>query len=222
MNVLVVVAHPDDEVLGCGGTILKHVRKGDSVTVVFMTNGVGARAANNGQVDEKKRRKMSAEACEIMGVERVIEFNFPDNQMDSVPLLSVIRSLEEVLKEAMYEVVYTHFHGDLNVDHRIVSKAVLTACRPTPGGSVKAIYGFEVISSTEWSFASNDAFHPNMFVDITHEYQGKLAAFDAYAEEMRGAPHARSRENLESQCVIRGSSVGVRHAEGFVVYRVLQ
>ena len=149
-KILVVAAHADDETLGCGGTIARHVSEGDTVHVMIMTNGVGAR----GDGDEKaikERQEAFHKAMSILGVQKTYENDFPDNRMDTFPLLEITQSVEKVIKKIEPSIVYTHHYGDLNIDHQITHKAVITACRPIPQSSVKEIYSFEVLSSTEWS-----------------------------------------------------------------------
>lgn len=169
--VLVVAAHADDEVLGCGGTIAKHATSGDKVYVVFMTNGVGSR---NAKIDEiKHRKKASEEAAKILGVSLTKQFDFPDNKMDTVALLDVIQSIEDVISKLQPEIIYTHHIGDLNIDHQITHKAVMTACRPQPDCCVKEIYSFEVPSSTEWQTLGYSTFIPNAYIDISEQAEIK-------------------------------------------------
>lgn len=141
--------------------------------------------------------------------------------MDSVPLLEIVQKLEPIIREVQPSVVYTHHHGDLNIDHRLTHAAVMTACRPVPGSSVREIYGFEVLSSTEWATQKSLSFLPDYFVDITHQLRIKLDALGVYAEEMRNPPHSRSMAHAEVLAHHRGYSVGVDAAEAFEVYRII-
>jgi len=218
-SVLVVAAHPDDEVLGCGGTIAKHVANGDEVHAVFMTNGVGSR---NEDLDTAHRRKLAEQvSSKILGVESAGYYDFPDNQMDSVPLLDVTKSVECVVGALKPDIIYTHHVGDLNIDHQITHKAVVTACRPQPDFCVKEIYAFEVLSSTEWQTPGLMPFIPNVFVDITDFIGIKNKALVAYIDEMRQPPHSRSIDTSIKLSEVRGSSVGVRHAEAFSLVRLI-
>ncbi len=219
-NVLVVAAHPDDEVLGCGGTIARHIENGDKVSVVFMSDGVNSRA-NVKDNEEDERRECAKKASEILGAQPPRFLNFPDNRMDSVALLDIVQSLEAVIEEIYPEVIYTHHIGDLNIDHQVTSQAVMTACRPLPNSCIREIYSFEVLSSTEWSNSYDSTFRPNYFVDIESVKQKKLSALQAYQKEMRGYPHSRSIESVQALMSIRGSSVGLLAAEGFVLNRLL-
>lgn len=218
---IVVAAHADDEVLGCGGTIARHVFQGDVVHVVFMSDGVASRAENS-SVDLQRRNQARDEALGILGVTHCHTLDFPDNRMDGVPLLDVVQALEPIIDRVRPERVYTHHNGDLNVDHRITHQAVMTACRPLPQSSVREILAFEVISSTEWATPALAPFLPNAFVDITDYLQRKLAALAAYHMEMRPEPHSRSVAHAEVLARHRGSCVGLEAAEGFVLARFVE
>ena len=217
-SVLVVAAHPDDEALGCGGTLARHTAEGDTVHAIFLTNGVGSRGHSSAEARE--RNAAARVALAILGVAEVEFYSFPDNQLDTLSLLEVVRAIEARLDAFRPDIVYTHHAGDLNIDHRICQQAVLTAFRPAPGQSVHAIYGFEVCSSTEWAFAGADrAFLPVHFVDIVDYLGAKLAALEAYGDEMRPFPHVRSFEAIKALAQWRGSTVGVAAAEAFSVIR---
>lgn len=221
-RVLVTVAHPDDEVLGCGGTIAKHVQNGDVVDLVVFTNGVGARsfAGKAEEIVEKNARLASLHAVtKILGITNVTCFDFEDNQMDNGPLLSIVKSIEKVIKSSQPHLIYTHFHGDLNIDHQIVHRAVMTACRPSPNSSVREILGFEVLSSSEWVGAGKEWFVPCVFNDISEQLDTKIQALHAYKQEMFEAPHSRSIENAKALARLRGHTVGLEAAEAFVEYR---
>ena len=151
-KILVVAAHPDDEVLGCGGTMARHAKNGDKVHIVFMSDGVNSRE-NVKYNEENERREYAKKASEILGAQTPKFFDFPDNMMDTVPLLEIVKELEVYIQELQPNIVYTHYKGDLNIDHQITYQAVMTACRPTPRSSITQIYLFEILSSTEWSIA---------------------------------------------------------------------
>ncbi len=220
-NILVVAAHADDEVLGCGGTIAQHVAEGDEVHVVFMADGVKSRSVYEANQLEY-RIQARDDALRILGVTECYALNFPDNCMDSVPLLDVVQSLEPIIEQIQPVRVFTHHFGDLNVDHRVTHQAVMTACRPVPNNSVKEILGFEVLSSSEWATPNADQFLPNLFVDISKYISIKVDAANAYAAEMRDKPHSRSVDNLKALSTYRGHGVGVNHAEAFMAYRILR
>lgn len=219
-TVLVIAAHADDEALGCGGTLAKHVAQGDSVYVVFLADGVTSRSEVT-PVEQELRNAAAAHALDILGVKQSFMLGFPDNRMDSIPLLEIVQKLESVLEQVKPHVVYTHHHGDLNIDHRIAHQAVMTACRPVPGTSVKEIYTFEVLSSTEWNTPGLTPFIPNVFVDISEYLDIKIQAISAYAMEMRDAPHSRSMVNIQQQAGYRGYSMGLYSAEAFSLIRMI-
>jgi N-acetylglucosamine malate deacetylase 1 len=158
----------------------------------------------------------------ILGVTYWHALDFPDNRMDNVPLLDVVQALEPIIEQVQPTRVYTHHHGDLNVDHRITHQAVMTAFRPVPGSSVREILTFEVMSSTEWTAAGVAPFVPNAFVDIGNYLPNKLEALAAYEMEMRPAPHSRSVAHIEALVRHRGNCIGVEAAEAFEVVRVLE
>jgi N-acetylglucosamine malate deacetylase 1 len=217
-KVLIIAAHPDDEVLGCGGTIANHTAKGDTVHVLFMTNGLGSRVESSSE-DVLNRQSMAYQSADILGVKSLTFLDFPDNSMDSIPLLNVVKKIEEEVNNFQPEIIYTHYIGDLNIDHQITHKAVMTACRPQPGFCVKEIYSFEILSSTEWSM--DKPFTPNNFVEISDTLKLKISAMKLYKIELRPSPHARSIESIKALAQYRGYSVGVGFAEGFMVVRML-
>ena len=169
---MVVAAHSDDEVIGCAGTILKHVAEGDQVHVVFMTDGVGSRETS---ADSKQERlNISKRVANVLGVTSTKNFNFPDNEMDSISLLSIVKTLEDYMNVISPNIIYTHHYGDLNIDHQITNKAVLTVCRPQPNSKVKKIYTFEILSSTEWQSPNLMTFNPDTFIDISNYMDKKI------------------------------------------------
>lgn len=219
--ILVVAAHPDDEVLGCGGTIARHVADGDTVHTLFMTDGVGSRGESDKLV-VSERRVAAEKAKGILGIRTATYQVWPDNRLDSVSLLDVVQSLEGVISSLQPQVIYTHHIGDLNIDHRITHQAVLTACRPQPGFGVREIYAFEVPSSTEWATPNRDPFLPTAYVNIGDFLATKVQALKAYDAEMREQPHSRSVEHIESMARHRGYSVGVAAAEAFMTIRSIR
>ena len=169
-KILVVAAHPDDEILGCGGTIAKHVANGDNVDVIFLTNGVSARNLKKKSLKKNINKRINAaiKAAKIVGANTPYFLNFSDNQLDKHPLLKIIKSLEKIINKIKPEKIYTHFDNDLNIDHKITNQAVITICRPQKKNKVKEILFFEVPSSTEWQISRNTKnFDPNWFEDIS-------------------------------------------------------
>lgn len=216
--VLVCAAHPDDEILGCGATMARHVAAGDEVHVVILVRGVTSRGES---VEPPDSEAAARAAGAVIGVRSVRTHDFPDNRMDSVDRLSIAKAIEGEVARVRPTIVYTHFGGDMNVDHGRVHDAVAIACRPTPGHSVRSLLFFEVPSSTEWRPpGSVPAFAPNWFVDVSATLAKKLEALGGpYAAEMRPFPHARSLEAVEHLARWRGASVGVAAAEAFVCGR---
>ncbi len=226
-KVLVVAAHPDDEVLGCGGTILRHTAEGDRVHALIMAEGVTSR-------DEKRNTALrSTELTELhsaservanfMGIEKLTMHSFPDNRMDTVALLDIVKKIEEEKTCFQPDIVYTHHAGDVNIDHHVVHDAVVTACRPLPGESVKEVYFFETMSSTEWQMSNADKmFMPNVYIDISEYLEKKIEALHFYASEMREYPHSRSYEALRILAAQRGFTVGDKAMEAFMLGRIVR
>jgi LmbE family N-acetylglucosaminyl deacetylase len=221
MNVLIVAAHTDDEALGCGGTITRHVAEGDTVNIIYMADGVTSREKCE-ETSFESRNAAAENAQAILGINKVYYLGLPDNRMDSLPFLDVVRPLEKIILQLKPEIVYTHHFGDLNVDHRITHQAVMTACRPLPDSCVREIYAFEVVSSTDWASPGLLPFDPNCYIDISLYLDVKMKALNAYALEMRPFPHARSTKAIEALACLRGSQVGLEAAEAFIILRQIK
>lgn len=220
-NILVVVAHSDDEALGCGATIARHVFQGDNVSVISMTDGVGAR--DSGDAEVLSRREAAKKSSQVLGFEWVAKGRFPDNALDSVPLIDLIKFIEAVKKERKPSLVYTHSSADLNIDHRRVCEAVLTAFRPQPDEVCQEVRCFETASATDYGHNSGAcAFCPNLFINIEPFWVKKVAALEAYHLEMRAVPHSRSIEGLEVLAKLRGFQNGIPMAEAFEVLRKIE
>lgn len=216
---LVVAAHSDDETLGCGGTIARLTSQGWDVGVIFMTNGVGARLEST-EAQAHQRSNAAKDAVAKLGAKVLISYDFPDNAMDSVPLIKLVQAIESGSCDFVPKVVLTHHAHDLNVDHRMVHQAVLTAFRPLPSCSVEAILCFEVPSSTAWSSAALPAFQPTFNIDITNTFHAKIDAMKCYEMEMRNPPHPRSAQMVKVLAQYRGSICGLAMAEAFEVQRI--
>lgn len=220
MQVLVVAAHPDDEVLGCGGTMALHAANGDTVAVVFMADGEGARGVDLHETLISEREKAACLAAQQLGAVEPVFLGFPDNCMDSVPLLDLVQSLEKEVDRLRPQRIYTHYAGDLNIDHRLTCQAVLTACRPQPECTVEEIFCFEVPSSTEWGGLGTPEFFPSTYADITPVMDTIEKALLCYRQELRPFPHARSMESIRARQQWRGATFGVAAAEVFTVERL--
>lgn len=219
-NILVVAAHPDDEILGAGGSMAKHSANGDTVHTVFMADGVSSRSNDSTSMELHERNLAASNAARIIGSQKPRFIGLPDNRMDSIDLLDVVKPLEAVIQDIQPRVIYTHHYGDLNVDHQITHKAVMTACRPQYVEQATTILCFEVLSSTEWQTPnSGNAFEANWFVDISETFNTKIEALDAYEVEMRAAPHSRSVSNVKNQAGLRGNQIFTEYAEAFVLAR---
>lgn len=221
-RVLVIAAHPDDEVLGCGGVIAKYAEAGKEVFVLILGEGLAARY-NGGERPAKESlntlKEQAKKAANMLGVKEVYFEDLPDNSFDSVPLLRIIKIIERVKDRIKPGIVYTHHIGDLNIDHRITLQAVLTSCRPLPGETVKEIYSFEIPSSTEWEDGMNGVFTPNVYIDISETIDKKLKAFESYESEIKEWPHPRSIKGVEVMAQKRGAETGIEHAEAFMLIR---
>ncbi len=224
-NVLVISAHPDDEILGCGGTLIKHSANGDKVYQLFVSDGESSRDIKKSQVKKliNKRKQCAKKSGAIIGAIETYFLDYPDNKLDEVPLLLIIKSIEKIIKKVSPEIIYTHCAQDLNIDHQIVHRAVITACRPLPGKSIKEIYCYEVLSSTEWGLSeSQNSFNPNFFVDISKYFKQKLEALKMYKDELKPFPHPRSLEGIRVLGNYRGMNSGFKYAEAFSVKRILK
>jgi len=232
LNILVIVAHPDDEVLGMGGTILKHAKKGDNVSIAYLTTGIASRRSTNYKTNSKyeitknqennvkkqiiELQKDAKKVCKLLKVKKTVFYDFPDNELDTVSLLKIIKTVEDLIMEIKPERIYTSHFGDLNVDHRIVYESVLTAIRPHEM-KVKELLCFELLSSTEWSFSYD--FKPNYFIDIKNEIEDKVNAMKLYKNEIRKYPHPRSIESIKHAAGKWGTVSGFIAAEAFQLIR---
>jgi LmbE family N-acetylglucosaminyl deacetylase len=222
-NVLVVASHPDDEVLGCGGTLYNLKKNGAKISGLFLSDGESSRKHLKINKLILNRKKQAIKAGKIIGIKKSIFGNFPDNSMDSVPLLKIIQFIEKQIKIIKPDAIFTHFESDLNIDHQITNKAVVTACRPTKNQTVKSILFFEILSSSEWNISSkNKSFKPNYFVDITNSIRFKIKALKYYKRELKKWPHPRSVEGVKLLSKTRGSSVGLSNAEAFILGRHIE
>jgi LmbE family N-acetylglucosaminyl deacetylase len=211
-RVLVIAAHPDDELLGCGGTVALHVKAGDAVTAVIACEGESLRYGPDG-VGQAEHTQRAAAA---LGVTDVRRLGFADQRLDTVTLTDIIGPLEQVVREVQPEVVYCQYGGDVNRDHEILFKALLVATRPTEH-AIQAVYAFDTASSTEWAFPRS--FAPDTWVDISKTLEQKLAAMACYESEVRPYPHPRSLDGLRHRAQAWGNQHCMDAAEVFMTVR---
>lgn len=219
-NILVVVAHPDDEVLGIGGTIIKHVNDGDEVNILILGDGETSRDSG---ADIKKRELQARSVSQVMGVKNIFLEKYLDNQFDIIPLLTIIKKIESVLKEVKPSIIYTHYYNDLNIDHCLVAQAVITACRPNTSSGIKKILAFETPSSTEWQIKDQShVFCPTEYNNITDFIDKKIDILKIYKDELADYPHPRSVEGIKILAQYRGLESGFKYAEAFQLIRSLR
>jgi len=226
MKILSIAAHPDDEVLGCGGSMAKWSSDGAEVHSLIMAEGATSRDKTRDResrnVDLAHLGLAAQKASDLLGIASVELLSYPDNRMDSVDLLDVVKSVEDRIKKINPDTVVTHHSADLNIDHQVIHEAVMAACRPQPGHPVKRILSFEVPSSTEWQSPTfGNCFIPNWFEDISDTLELKIRALEAYETEMREWPHARSIKAVEHLARWRGASIGREAAEAFILERAI-
>lgn len=220
-RVLVIAAHPDDELLGAGATLAAHVKHGDLVEALILGEGIMSR--NEGSQDElKELQKQSEEAGKTIGFAAVSFGSFPDNAFDTVALLQIAKAVEKKIAEFKPDVIYTHHGKDLNVDHRLTFEAVMTACRPCNDDMPMEIYTFETLSSTEWQSKQEEPFRPNVYVNVEDTIEQKIEAFKKYKSEIREYPHSRSAEGLKILAQYRGLEAGLKFAEAFHLERSIK
>jgi LmbE family N-acetylglucosaminyl deacetylase len=229
-TILVVAAHPDDEVLGCAATVAKYVMQGATAHLVIMTPGVGGRVAADLQHNKEiltAQAKLSLEAKEaadLIGYETITILEHPDNRLDTVSKMDISLQIKEIVQKVKPEIVFTHHPGDYNWDHTITFESTMMASRPNPPEfSPSEIRTFEVLSSTERAWQdSSRAFHPNLYVDISDFINLKTKAMTIYSTENRPYPHPRSEEAILNLALRRGNEVGMVHAEAFHLVRKIE
>lgn len=221
-NILIIVAHTDDEALSMAGTIAKHRHAGDNVFAMSMTDGVGSREDIDGQ-KVSSRQQAAIKSSQILDFEWVKHCKFPDNALDSVPLLELVKSIETVKNTVKPNLVYSHSSADLNIDHRRVLEATLTAFRPQPNETCTELRSFEISSATDYGHPSvTGVFKPNLYIDISNFWETKQKALTAYDVEMRAYPHTRSYNGVENLAKIRGNQIGLNYAEAFEILRKIE
>lgn len=211
-RVLVIAAHPDDELLGCGGTVAKHATEGDEVRTIIMCEGESLRYKGM----NVNQSVAIEEANKILGVKHVYHLKFPDQKLDTFSLVDIITPIEDIIEEYQPQIVYCQFGGDINRDHQILSEAAMVALRPIVG-FIEEFYQFYTVGSTEWAYPKT--YHPDTWVDIKDYLDTKLKAFSCYTSEIREWPHPRSLKSLEYLAYYTGSTCCLEAAESFVTIR---
>ncbi len=219
-NILVIAPHPDDEVLGCGGTISKLASQNNNVYVLIITRG-------KEEIYPEERilnvRKEALAAHKLLGVKETRFLDFPAPELDLISISKLASAISDIINEFQSETIYLPHHGDIHHDHKAVFYAGLVAARPTKSSPVKRIYSYETLSETEWAAPINsDAFIPTTYVNITNTFAAKLEAMQCFKSQLREFPNSRSLESIEALAKFRGSTVGFTHAEAFMTIRVIE
>ncbi|MGW2519706.1 PIG-L deacetylase family protein [Streptomyces sp. NPDC001617] len=215
-TVLVLAAHPDDELLGAGATLARHVRDGDAVHAVVLTEGASSRYREGLAED---LAKSAQRAAQVLGLASLELWSLPDQRLDALPLIDVVQQVETKVDALRPDLVYTHFPGDVNTDHGVVARAAWTACRPYVLPGLRRFAVFETPSSTEWAWSADSPFTPSLYVDVTRTLDVKLEAMSCYETELRDPPHPRSLQALRERAGYWGSRVGRPAVEPFQVLR---
>jgi LmbE family N-acetylglucosaminyl deacetylase len=223
-KILIVAAHPDDEVLGCFGTVARLIQEGYEAFTLILGEGKTSRDETR-EVSNKKDeiailKGEIHQANNLIGIKKVFIEHFPDNRFDSVDLLDIIKVISKVKEEIKPDIIFTHFENDLNIDHQITYKAVITATRPMENETVKEIYSFEILSSTEWNYPIS--FAPDTYFDISKTLDLKIDAMKSYGSELCTYPHPRSIEGIELNAKFQGMRVGKKYVEAFKTVRVVK
>lgn len=221
-EILVVAAHPDDELLGVGGTIRKLANKGVMCRALIVGEGITSRGDKRETSDKNDLIHLQEDAMKAakkVGYQSIDFCSLPDNRLDGMDLLDVIKTIHPYIVRYHPDTIFTHHHGDLNIDHRIVCEAVLTECRPVNNCCVERIYSFETPSSTEWNYTYLEPFTPNVYFDVSDTWEAKVKGMECYQSESAEYPHPRSGEALCALAKYRGSNVGVEYAEAFMLFR---
>ena len=223
-KILIIAAHPDDEVLGCFGAVARMVKEGDEAYTLILGEGKTSRDERRSVENKKAELNILNQEIEkansVINIKKTFIENFPDNRFDSVDLLDIVKAILKVKEEIKPDIIFTHYENDLNIDHQITYQAVVTATRPMEDESVKEIYSFEVLSSTEWNYPLS--FSPDLFFDISETIKLKKEAMKQYNSELCQFPHPRSIEGIELNAKYHGMRVGKAYVEAFKTVRVIK
>lgn len=218
-NIMIIVAHPDDEILGCGGTIAK-LAPNNYINAVILINAITSREIKPSKAEVEEATQNTLNAQKLIGIQECFFENFPDNRLDELTLLDIVKKVQKYIDDINPDIIFTHHHSDLNIDHRITFQAVLTCCRPQPNFKHPDIYCFEVPSSTEWQVLTGEnIFKPNVYIDISNTMEQKLKALEQYKSEMKEYPHSRSLEGVKIMAQDWGRKIGREFVEAFELIR---
>jgi len=223
-KIMLVAAHPDDELLGSAGTLLLFKKKGYKIKIIFLSDGESSREVGKKKLYKliNKRKKQAIKISKLCKFEEPMFAEFPDNRLDTVPILKIIKFIENEIRKFKPKILITHNENDLNIDHKLAFKAVITATRPSTKTFIQSIYCFETPSSTENNFSRLKVnFNPNLYFDISKFLNKKIKLLKIYKDEIKKYPHSRSLEGIKVLAKYRGTQIGVKYAEAFYLLRKL-
>lgn len=209
---LIVAAHPDDEVIGAGGTLARHAAAGDAVYVAVLTEGASAQYPGEGERIAALKKEQTLQAAGLLGVSEVFTGDFPELRLDALPIFEITRFLEGVVAKVRPNVVYTHHFAELNRDHRAAYEATTVSVRPYALPSFERLLCYQVDTLEHWGHGPAQY---NVYADITETLEAKLKAMAVYETEVREYPHPRSLEAMRQTALRNGSAVGLKAAEVF-------
>ena len=223
MNILAVVAHPDDEILGCGATFRKLADAGHNVFTCVLCSTVTERS---GRPPLDRLKQIAKKASQMVGITDSIEFEFPNIRFNTVPHIEMVRAIEQAIVKFKPSWIFAHHPGDINIDHRVAYEATMSAAMlpqrlssDLPPTMIEKVFLFEILSSTDWAPPLGEAFRPNSFFNVGKTFETKMKALDSFEGALKPAPHSRSRENVRRLGEMRGAQIGIDFAEAFCLIR---
>ncbi len=227
-KILIIAAHPDDDILGCGGIISKYRNSNTNIKVIFIAEGSSCRyslkeiSTTKVKDEIEQRNAFGIKALKYLGVDNYTFYNFPCGRLDSISIIDINKVLEKEIFHFQPDTIFTHSEFDTNNDHRIVNRSTLMATRPLPNSSVLSVFSYEVLSSSEWNFGGG-FFEPNFFVELNEKnVNEKINALKFYESEIKPYPFPRSKEGIKINCQNRGIQIGVKYAEAFKLLRYIK
>ena len=216
-KILIIAAHPDDEILGCGGMIAK-LKRNNQIQVLFLTDGISARTKGNKSINIRKNETLKL--FKYLKIKKPIFFDFSDNELDKSTLLSIVKKIENIIKKFKPNIIFTHYEHCLNIDHKIAYQATITATRPLKKNKfIEQIISYEVPSSTEWRLSNKHTFIPNIYFDISKVIKDKVRYLKFYKSELKKFPHSRSIKGVKTFASFRGLASGFEYAEAYLLVR---